>query len=316
MVTSTVVSVANLENFLDCSPDYYRPEFLRLAKLLRARPFSRIRTVGYVTDGEHGSPHWDPQSGIRYIAAEHITANAISDAPMRTISAAQDARNARCRVQPDDILVYSVGAYAGLAARAEPHLFPASIPRSVAIIRLKPGVLFRAGFVSVFLNTEFGQFQTRRLRAGNSQPVLALEKLRQIELPHIPIELQDEVEELYSRAYQARLSGLRSYANAEKLLEAELGLDKLAFQTPISYTAKASAVAASMRVDAEYFNPAARRIVRRITELQHTTVQESFDVQGGFPWNSTKFMPDNSGEPVVRIRNIKPTHIVPIDTAQ
>jgi type I restriction enzyme S subunit len=311
MLTSSIVSVANLENSLDWSPDYYRPEYLRLSKHLRAQPFSKIRAVGYVTDGEHGSPDWDSQSGIRYIAAEHVLANSLSDAPMRTISAAQDARNARCRVQINDILVYSVGAYAGLAARAEPHTFPASIPRSVAIIRLKPGAPFRAGFVSIFLNTEFGKFQTRRLRAGNSQPVLALEKIQQIELPHIPVELQDEVDQLYESAYQARQAALRSYASAESLLEEALGLNKLTSQKHTGYTAQASELASSRRTDAEYYNPAARAVVSRITVLEHTTVRESFDIQSGFPWSSVKFLPDNSGEPVVRIRNIKPNHILP-----
>lgn len=255
MVTSSIVSVACLENSLDCSPDYYRPENLKRSNLLRKQLCSKLRSVSYVTDGEHGSPDWDVHSGIRYIAAEHILANTISDAPMRTISVAQDTRNARCRIQKNDVLVYSVGAYAGLAARAEPHFFPASIPRSVAIIRLNADAPFRPGFVAVFLNSEFGQFQTRRLRAGNSQPVLALEKIKQIELPHIPIGLQDEIDVLYEQAYQSRLSGQHSYVCAKKILESELGLDKLTFQKPIGYIANFSEALTSRRIDADYFQP-------------------------------------------------------------
>jgi restriction endonuclease S subunit len=274
MITSSILSVASLENSLDCSPDYYRPEYLRLSKQLRAQPFSKIRAVGYVTDGEHGSPDWDIHSGIRYIAAEHVLANSLSDAPMRMISAAQDARNARCRVQPNDILVYSVGAYAGLAARAEPHTFPASIPRSVAIIRLKSDAPFRAGFVAVFLNTEFGQFQTRRLRAGNSQPVLALEKIRQIELPHIPVERQGEVDQLYESAYQARQSGQRSYASAGKLLEAELGLDELTFRKPVGYTARFSDLEISHRSDAQHYQPRFRQLIDHISTFTSVRVRD------------------------------------------
>ncbi len=255
MVASSIVSVANLENSLDFSPEYYRPEWLRLSKRLHEHPFSKMGSFANITDGEHGSPDWDINSGIRYIAAEHILANALSNAPMRTISAAQDVRNARSRVQKNDILVYSVGAYAGLAARAEPHLFPANIPRSVAIIRLKPGAPFRAGFVTVFLNTEYGQFQTRRLRAGNSQPVLALEKIRQIELPQIPIDLQDKVDQLYESAYQARLSAQRSYLRAKELLETELGLNKLTFQKMVGYTASFNELQMSRRFDPEHYSP-------------------------------------------------------------
>jgi len=274
MVTSSIVSIANLENSFDFSPDYYQPEYLKFSKLLRAQPFSKIRSIGYVTDGEHGSPEWDACSGIRYIAAEHIIENRIADTSMRTISSAQDARNARCRVRMNDILVYSVGAYAGVAAKAEPHLFPASIPRSVAIIRLNSNAPFRAGFVSVFLNTQFGQFQTRRLRAGNSQPVLALEKIRQIELPNIPIEWQDEVDHLYKSAYKARLRGQSSYEIAQQLLESELGLNKLSFQKPVGYTARFSELELSRRMDAQHYQAQFTQLLNHLAKFPTRKVRD------------------------------------------
>ncbi len=306
MVTSSIVSVANLENALDCSPEYYRPENLKLASQLRAKSFSKVRMVSYVTDGEHGSPDWDDHSGIRYIAAEHVLANAVSGSPMRTISFAQDVRNARCRVQSNDILVYSVGAYAGLAARAEPHLFPASIPRSVAIIRLRTDAPFRAGFVTVFLNTEFGQFQTRRLRAGNSQPVLALEKLRQIELPNVQVELQDEVDGLYESAYQARLSGQRSYANAEKLIESELGLDKLTVQKPLGYIANFSDLETSHRSDAQHYQPRFKQLIDHISTFRSARVRDirSLNRRGLQP-----IYMRNGDIDVVNSQHLGPTHI-------
>ena len=59
----------------------------------------------------------------------------------------------------------------------------------------------------------------------------------------------------------------------------------------------------------EYFDPVSASIVARITEFDHITLGSSFAISNGFPWHSKKFLSDNSGEPVVRIRNIKPTYI-------
>lgn len=75
------------------------------------------------------------------------------------------------------------------------------------------------------------------------------------------------------------------------------------------YTARFSELELSRRADPEYFDPVAASIVARITELEHIKLGSSFIVENGFPWNSKKFLNNNSGEPVVRIRNIRPTHI-------
>jgi hypothetical protein len=107
MAVSSIVLRSALENFLDWSSEYYQPSYMSLAKIVRKWPIVKVRTVAYVTDGEHGSPDWDDSSGIRYVTAEHIKPNEIADLPMRTISRRQDLRNTRCHLQEGDVLVYS-----------------------------------------------------------------------------------------------------------------------------------------------------------------------------------------------------------------
>jgi type I restriction enzyme, S subunit len=256
MAFSSIVFQSGLENFLDWSPEYYRPNFLTLSQTVRKWPIKKIRTVAYVTDGEHGSPDWDEFSGIRYVAAEHIKPNEIAASPMRTISIHQDERNSRCRLQEGDVLVYSVGAYAGFAACAEPHLFPASIPRSVAIIRIRDKASLKPGFLSVFLNSKFGLFQSYRFRAGNSQPVLALEKIKQYEIPLLSESFQCEIHSIYEDAYKRRYLANHLYKQAQRILEVALGLDSLCFDKPVGYTAQFSELERSRRFDSEHYYPA------------------------------------------------------------
>lgn len=151
------------------------------------------------------------------------------------------------------MLIYSVGAYAGLAALAEPHLFPANIPRSVAILRLIENDLIIPEYVSVFLNTKYGKFQTYRLRAGNSQPVLALDKIRQLEIPVIENKKQEEIKELYQNAYRSRIKSREYFEQAKSLLYKELKLNELEIKPQKWFLAKYSSVVEAQRIDSNHF---------------------------------------------------------------
>ncbi len=274
MAAISVITLSALENFLDWSPEYYRQDFLSLANSLRKWPTIKVGSVAFVTDGEHGSPEWDENSGIRYITAEHIRPNEILDSEMRTISRRQDSRNSRCRLREGDVLVYSVGAYSGFAACAEPHLFPASIPRSVAIIRLNEHAKINPAFLSVFLNSKFGLFQSYRFRAGNSQPVLALEKIRKYEIPLVSDVFQEKIEELYSLAYRSRCDSRGLVHKAQSLLESEFGLDKLSCDKSIRFGARFSEVSlgqtiSANRIDAQCFSPSALQYEQALAKLQN-----------------------------------------------
>ena len=260
MAEINLINLSEIENFKDLSPDFYKSDYMAKSLNIRSGSYRRLSQISYITDGEHGSPCWSNDSGIKYITAEFIKENFIGNGDFKQITVDQDQRNARARLQKDDILIYSVGAYAGLTCVAEPHLFPANIPRSVAIVRLNNTDEFYPEFISVFLNSQFGKFQSLRFRAGNSQPVLALEKIRQFEVPLVDILFQKEIAELYQKSYELRKISNNLYQQATTLLEKELGLDTFTFQKPTSYTASFSEVLAFSRIDGEHFQPKFRNI--------------------------------------------------------
>jgi type I restriction enzyme, S subunit len=100
------------------------------------------------------------------------------------------------------------------------------------------------------------------------------------------------------------------FERATEILEKELGLDNSDLDDlPNKYISSFNDVILGKRLDPEYFNPRAKTIVQRIKNLEHTTIAQNFYVKNGFAWNSKKFLDDNSGEPVIRIRDIKPTYI-------
>lgn len=229
---------------------------MKKSEKLRKFRVHEISQIAYVTDGEHGSPDWDETTSIKYITAEFIKPNYILDGDYKTISEKQHKNNSRAALREKDILVYSVGAYAGYSAMAEPHLFPANIPRSVAIIRLNKNVEILPEFLTVFLNSSYGIFQSARLRAGNSQPVLALEKINQLFVPTLSDTFQLAIQKLYGEAYNKRQESKRLYAETEGLLFDELGLRD--WQPTEENTAVKSfkeSFLTSGRLDAEYYQP-------------------------------------------------------------
>jgi len=181
------------------------------------------------------------------------------------------------------------------------------------LIRLVPDTArLLPEYLTIYLNTRFGigQIKRRAMRSINQANVSGSE-VRKILIPLPELPVQQEIANLVIAAFLKQREGLAKYAEAKQLLATHLRLDKLTFRKPVSYIARVSDLASARRADAEYYNPTAREIVARITALQHTTIRDSFTVSGGFPWSSSKFLPDNSGESVVRIRNIKPSHIIP-----
>ncbi|HJS00450.1 MAG TPA: hypothetical protein VJ780_05910, partial [Flavobacterium sp.] len=262
-----------LENFKDLSSEYYLSEYILKSKKIRTKRIEKISDISYVTDGEHGTPDYDNSTNIKYITAENIRPNYILDTDFKTISIEQDRKNARAHLLENDVLVYSVGAYAGFSAKAEKHLFPANIPRSVAIIR--PNELVNSEYLSVFINSKYGYFQTQRFRAGNSQPVLALEKIKQFEIVILSNYFQTKISEIYNASYQLRLLSKTNYSKAETLLLQEIGLDeKITGLNSVEVTNTnvkkfKESFGVTGRLDAEYYHPKYENIVKIIKSYKN-----------------------------------------------
>lgn len=302
MAVWNTINLSSLENFKDFSSEYYKKDHIQKSKLIRRIGTVKVGKIAYITDGEHGSPCWSDTSGIKYITAEFIKENYIEQGQFRQISEEQDRRNIRARLQSGDILIYSVGAYAGLAAVAEPHLFPANIPRSVAIIRINKKNELKSEYVATFLNSIFGKFQTLRLRAGNSQPVLALDKIKQLEIPIIEEKYQKEIQNYYQQAYKARILSQSLYHQAEELLARELQLDQLQLPNKKWYTTRYCEVVGNGRCDGEYYQPKYKQLMEHLSKFKCKALGSLCDFNKGFEIGSSSYK--DHGKLFMRVSNI------------
>ena len=255
MAVWSKVLLSQVENRLRIEAEFYRPNYLDVERVLTKIPFKKLRFLAYkITDGTHFTPTYT-KKGIRFYSAINVKEGYfqhednfkfISDIEHSTIYK-------RCPVEAGDVLLRKVGVGPRWACVVPDGLDEFSIFVSVALIKCKGKI--NPYFLATFINSKYGQSQLLRLNKGISQPDLHLEDISELKVPHFDASSQDEIAGLVKKGLQNREKALNLYAQAQQLLEQELGLDKLEFEDPIGYEASFSEVTLSNRLDTQHYLP-------------------------------------------------------------
>jgi type I restriction enzyme S subunit len=169
--------------------------------------------------------------------------------------------------------------------------------------------------IAAFLSTEFGIQQLFQHQRGSSgQLHLYPVDIRRVIVPECIFSNQKEIGDSLRFAFELYDQSRILYQQANELLEKEIGIDNSDLDNSQNkYIISINDAITGKRIDSEYYNPRTKTIVERIRALEHTITSNHFVIKNGYPWNSKKFLNDNTGEPVVRIRDIKPTYIDILD---
>ncbi len=236
--------------------EYYQPRYLRDIEHLNTFDCRPIHKLAFVTDGIHGSPDEVEDGGVRYLSAKCVKDNDFSIGDTLRISDVQHAANPRTSLAVDDVLVTTVGTI-GNSAVVQPDLLPANSDRHLGIIRLHANVDVDPYFLSTFLNSELGRFQSLREATGNVQLNLFIEKIRMLLVPRLQCEM--EVARLTRAAYAARLSASHHVSESEAAVITALSMQKLSLHSSRAYTVQLSSMFQADRFGAEFFMPAKSR---------------------------------------------------------
>ena len=179
-------------------PWYYQPHYLRMERELAACSTTPLGAIAMVTDGIHASPDIVDSGGVPYLSAKCVKDNRIVTGACIQISRAQHAANPRTRPKPGDVLITTVGTI-GNAAVVTDELSYVNADRHLGIIRLADGVM-DPYYLSTFLNSAYGRFQTLRESTGNVQLNLFIHKIKQLRVPLLPC--APDVAQLTRAAYR------------------------------------------------------------------------------------------------------------------
>ena len=246
--------------------EFFNKKYIENEKSLDFKKSVFLSELAVITDGEHGSPDLDDESGIIYLSGNNVKDNQIDFGNVRYCTEKLHVKNARSSVKKNTVLMSIVGTV-GKASVVHDDVI-ANTDRNVATI--KPNTLINPHYLSIFLNCKFGTNQTDRFSTGNVQPLLNLSQLKQIKICNFGMGFQSAIAEL-SQAQDEKLKQSKvSYTQAEQILLEEVGLaDFTPSKQNTNIKTFAQSFGASGRLDAEYYQPKYDAYIQQIKNYKH-----------------------------------------------
>lgn len=302
MACYNVITLSEVRSGFRIDSEFYRRNFVAADHELAKLPLKSIGSCAKVTDGEHGSVKLT-LSGVKYLTAENVKQGYVDAERVRYVGAEVDERNARARVRENDVLV-SIKGTLGEIGLTEKELLPANMNRDVAIIKVHSHI--SGGYLTAFLRSRFGAYQLAREGSGGVQQMITLGRLRNIQVAILPQCAQDEVAMIQAAGLKSRRQSKQLHEDAQRLLEAELGLDKVTFHKPMGYVARFSDLETSRRSDAQHYQPRFRQLIDHISTFPSAQLRDirSLNRRGLQP-----IYLRNGDVDVVNSQHLGPTHI-------
>jgi len=117
----SIIRKSQLEGAQRLDAEYYQPEYLAMSKKIKSMSSTRLGDIAFITDGEHGSPIWDENSGIKYFSSQFVNEGSLATEDIRFINTAINERNKRTQLKEGNILLSIVGKI-GMAGIYQPTL--------------------------------------------------------------------------------------------------------------------------------------------------------------------------------------------------
>ncbi len=231
--------------------EYFLKSNLKYLKQLEKVGFKTIGGFSYVTDGIHTSIDYSETSNINLISATSPRENYFDVSREAFISEIAHLNNPRTALKENDIIISTVGTI-GNCAVVTKSILPANSDRHVGIIRSNGS--FLPNYISTFLLTKFGRFQTWRESTGNVQLNLFIYRIRTLKIANLTKSFQTLIDYQVKSAHTKIELSKDLYLQAETLLLNTLGLKDFQPDTdPINIKSFKESFLSTGRLDAEYY---------------------------------------------------------------
>jgi len=288
----SIINSDELEGATRLEAEYYQPAYLSLIKSLKRISTVKLSTIAFVTDGIHASIDYDDSSPIYCLSAKTM------------IAVSQHNNNLRTSIQCGDVIISSMGTI-GFSAVAYKEMLPANAVRQVLIVRVKELEKLDSDypyFISTFLNSKYGMFQSIREATGNVQQHLFIDKVINFKIPQL---LNIEyIGGIYKKAEIKFIESNNLYSQTESLLLEELGIKDIDLSHEPCYEVNSADTISANRIDAEYYQPKYERVIEAIRKNNHKLLTHFIEEYStGYPFSSKSYL--EKGIPLIRINNIQ-----------
>ena len=256
-------SKLNPESRLDS--EYYKPLALVAEERVKSRPHRLSSKLFHVYSGPFGSTvttdKYDQATNLRYIRGKDVYDFFIDNSEPVNIQKSLFDRLTQYHLRPKDILITVVGMNFGKSALVFSDDCPAIFSCKSSLIR---NIKINPYYLTAYFSCKYGYALIRRGQRGAAQPGINLFDLKNIPIPIVSNDFQDEIEKLVLKSREIRWNSAKEYNKAEQLLLSELGLqDWKPFHT-LAYVRNYSQLAQVRRMDAEYFQPVYQTMFDRL----------------------------------------------------
>ncbi len=208
-------------NKLRLDSEYFQKKYIEYFSVLKNSDFVKLGDVAFITDGIHSSIDFDENSNINLISAKSPKENYFDLSSNSYISSKQHKENPRTALKENDVILSTVGTI-GNCAVVEKNILPANSDRHIGIIRINERL--KPYFLSSFLLSKYGKFQTLRESTGNVQLNLFIYKIKELIIPLLSMDFQNVIENICKESFNISENAKTLYSDAEKIMLKELDL--------------------------------------------------------------------------------------------
>lgn len=264
MALLSEISLSKIEEFNRMDSEFYRNEYLIYTEKLKNISGVRLSSIAKITDGIHESPQLS-KSGVKYISAKCVKDNEFVTDNCLLISRSQHLKNQRTELQEGDVIITSVGTI-GNTAVVERDILPCNSDRHVGIIRIKDMNDISPYYLSTFLNSKYGRYQSLREATGNVQLNLYVRNIGLLIIPRNGLR-EDQIAAWTKEGYILRNKSKELYSKAQSLLDKSLGLDQLNADTSIYSISSFNNVSKSHRLDAQHYQAKFKSLINHLSKF-------------------------------------------------
>lgn len=254
------IKLSDIE-FNRIEPEFYQPKFLKAkeqsgnkllfeygVKVIHPAETKRI----YSKDGK-----------LRIVFAQNVRDNIMDWTVSQFMDSSKLPIIERNKLETNDVLVTRSGANFGQTSVITYEPSQENLFACADILILKPGII-GGPLLSTFLNSIVGKLLMIRGVYGAGLPHVAPLYISQIPFPEYLLISKNKIEELLLESRRKQSASQTLYLEATHLLEKELFLKDLQFNTQTSFPTKLNNVVNSQRIDSNHFMPKFTQLIEHI----------------------------------------------------
>lgn len=292
-------------------PNFYQPRLVENDKLIKSKGWVELQSL-YEASGIGNTSaveryYSESADSIPYISGKVIKSfNIDLDGCQRISLDSHKNELTKSTIRPTDVLVIRKGDM-GNACVVPSEVNEANCSSEVIYLKMKASS--DPYYLVSYLNCDQGQKAFKRLGRGTIIPGVSL-----LDVPRLPIPKVSEFVQKYIGDKVRQAEQLRTWAKLLRTsVDDHLNSLNLPINEPPALLNRVSAQTMEDRLDPRPYRTHYLCLVHEIEKLPHDSISALVELASGCPVSSNDFL-ENSGIPLVRIRNIGFDDFIGLDT--